>query len=73
MSKRKNFLFSARDSRLDKQESSKLRIISRQLYQSISIDRRQCCSQLFREGQVGPSRLEWLHPITNNKQTTDEG
>ena len=44
---RKTSFFSARDIRLDKQESSKLRIISRQLYQSISIDRRHVTRSCF--------------------------
>lgn len=68
--RRKTSFFSARDIRLDKQESSKLRIISRQLYQSISIDRRHVTRSWFvRQGQVG---LHHLYKQTN-KQTTDEG
>lgn len=73
MSKEKLPFFSAREYQIGQTRVIKITYnFSSTL--SIYLDRQKAyCSQLFREGQAGLSRLEWLHPITNNKQTTDEG
>lgn len=70
---RKTSFFSARDIRLDKQESSKLRIISRQLYQSISIDRRHVARSCLVRDRLDCHAQNGYITSTNNKQTTDEG